>query len=258
MNGAMRRGANRPATGFTLIELLVVIAIIAILAAMLLPALSNAKERAKRTACLSNLRQFVLATHLYANDNLQKLPRGSTDSREKEDTHLPVLCKETMTNMFQYAGTINAFDCPNLRKWFDLEPDWRVQPNSGTAIGYCYMGGQDNTPWPAVGGTTNTWISPQSAADDPTLVLGAELNVVSYGFQKLLAPHTAHGPVVKQADYFEEHAEATRQTSREIGAQGGHVALLDGSVSWKGIKRMRLYRGSQLEQWAQDGCLALW
>jgi prepilin-type N-terminal cleavage/methylation domain-containing protein/prepilin-type processing-associated H-X9-DG protein len=68
-------------TAFTLVELLVVIAVIAILAALLLPALSKAKDRARQSQCASNLRQVLLAAVMYADENDGRFPAQPADGR---------------------------------------------------------------------------------------------------------------------------------------------------------------------------------
>src|SRR5512135_686095 len=119
--GLPKRGA------FTLIELLVVIAIIGILAALLLPALAGAKERAKRTGCVSNVRQFLFAIHMYANDSDQRCPSGASESRTPNgvlDDSIPVLSGNTRTQMIQYAGSYKMLACPSLGAPFNTQDGW--------------------------------------------------------------------------------------------------------------------------------------
>ena len=78
MKTKIASGQNFCRHSFTLIELLVVIAIIAILAAMLLPALAAARERARNINCVNRLKQVGVAIHLYANDNQDYIPCGKT------------------------------------------------------------------------------------------------------------------------------------------------------------------------------------
>jgi prepilin-type N-terminal cleavage/methylation domain-containing protein len=255
-NPEFKRGGSRKRRAFTLIELLVVIAIIAILAALLLPALAGAKERARRTTCKSNERQCLLAAHLYADDNEDWLPSGASENGPEDDS-IPVLSKNMRARMIEYAGDYRVLGCPSLGAPFNTQQGW-IDQGYGYVLGYNYLGGHTNTPWPAIAGGT-TWLSPQrtcgdSVINDPMVPLFAEMNDWSPGYGSAVAPHGKGGPTMLGANFGTADPEG--KTAAQIGAQGGNVGLLDGSVSWKNIQSMRTYRGSQ--KYETDGCLAMW
>ena len=108
----MRKNINKEcATGFTLIELLVVIAIIAILAAMLMPALSSAKQRAWTISCNSNLHQISIGMTMYADENQGFYPESGGDipwGMTDPHTH----AASWMQQIFTYTANTNLYHCP--------------------------------------------------------------------------------------------------------------------------------------------------
>jgi len=124
--------------GFTLIELLVVIAIVAVLAALLLPALSRAKAQGQKAQCINNFRQLHVAAQLYGNDHHDQLPRNhfqgdyygpgenwvggamSWDSHP-DNTNTFLLTGEGQGRIGKYLDNPSIFKCPSDHSWVEIE-----------------------------------------------------------------------------------------------------------------------------------------
>lgn len=235
-----RRTDERAASaGFTMVELAVVMAMTLILTGLLLPALSNAKEKSRRAVCRSNLRQFGLVCHLYADDYNDVLPSAADNIG---NYHSIRLSDQTFTNLVNsYAeGTSNIFYCPNLV--FNSGASGLITHDAyGYIIGYSYLA--DNVPSSAKGTDTGSATVLKMAAQPQTNVLLADANYWmpgNYGQSASamrMAPHTPTGGAC--ARMIATSTSATNSAS--LGAAGGNVLLYNDSVTWRSMSSMQIY-----------------
>jgi len=268
--------------GFTLVELLIVIAIIAILAALLLPALAKAKEKAQRITCISNLKQWGMAQIMYLDDSNQtypktKIPNGTPGAAPGYNEDNP-----SWTDLFDfyYQNPKQGMDA-----WFNALPHYVSSPplyqyaiQNGTSGKDSFNNGQNIYQCPRakidplidvdIRVAFRYGMNSQGLAHEPTSVTYLTANMVKnpsafvlFSEGRTLINETPfYGNTQKASDICKPQVYTTAFSSRH--GSGASITFADGHTSWYKYTYVCSNAGSKAAdpgdsdiQWAADGVI---
>ena len=158
--------------GFTLIELLVVIAVIALLMAILMPALSKARDQGRTISCRANLKGYGLGLRMYFDDNDYRFPEASTWMKSKVSGHNWVLKGEQPDGVFwPYVKALEAHMCPKFSMLVKSNSNQQYRDTAVSYVMNSYVGNQKGDIWSNWLGANVKGVTKESQVHNASLVM---------------------------------------------------------------------------------------